>query len=244
MLNKSVVVVIFLLLVLSSFDDNTSAVQVENEEMLVLQVEQERVNASEALQALNNVTDDFIDNPVSASENSWQQMPRWAQILLCVIAMIVGLVNCYYGYKLFKFSVFIIGGFIIFLIMLGILDASISNDVSNRVAIIFGVSGACWLVGGIILVIFIPFAIFLLGAAIGVTVAIILNPICLYLVWPENPTANLYIWMAIFGLITGIITCWFERPIMIVSTVFCWIIARDSWYWWNCWKLTNHVQSC
>lgn len=155
---------------------------------------------------------------INTTVSDWDNLPQWAQIVMSVAIMVLGLINVYYGYRFLPFSFFMIGGFIVFIIMLGILSAAISDSDPNKTAIVFGVSVACWVIAGLLFVILSKVAVFFLGAAVGVVIAIVLNPICLHYVWPANPQGNLYIWMSVFGLITGIITCYFERVVLIVST--------------------------
>merc|ERR1712187_459765 len=102
--------------------------------------------------------------------------------------------------------------------MFGILNASISDSDPNKAAFVYGFSIATFIIVGALMVCLRNVAIFLLGASVGVVIAIILNPICLHYIWPENPTANLYIWMIVFGLVTGLLVIWFERPLIIVAT--------------------------
>ena len=91
------------------------------------------------------------------------------------------------------FSVFVLGGFALAVIMFGILAGSINNSDPNKTSIVYGVSLAVWIVAGGILACFPSLAAFILGFSLGAIIALILNPIALKYVWPANPIGEFMI---------------------------------------------------
>jgi len=163
---------------------------------------------------------DFNSNSTNVTNpyDAWNTLPDWIRYLFGSVIILVGLVITFYGVRMLHLSVFILGGFIAAVFTYGILAASIPNDNTDKVAIVYGTSFAVWIVAGIILACCINFAVFVLGCALGAVVALILNPICLKYVWPAQPLANAIIWIIVFGLIGGLIACCLKRPLLIIAT--------------------------
>jgi hypothetical protein len=148
----------------------------------------------------------------------WQVLPQWEQITFGVIILVLGCIIISFGYRLLSLSVFILGGFIAAVFMYGILGATVPDSNPDKSAIVNWTSLGTWVVFGIVCACCLQFAIFVMGFAAGVILALVLNPIALQYVWPEHPYTNLFLWMVGFGLIGGCIMWCFERPFMIITT--------------------------
>ena len=107
--------------------------------------------------------------------------------------LIVGLIINFYGVRLLPLSVFILGGFIAAVITYGILAASVPNTQSQKSIIVYATSLSVWFLAGIILACCTSLAVFILGAALGAVVALVLNPIALKHVWPAEPEGMLQV---------------------------------------------------
>jgi hypothetical protein len=156
-----------------------------------------------------------IQNDAPDTANS---LPLWAKYLVCAIGILIGLIEIFVGYRIFHISVFFVCGFIGALLMTLILEGSLADDTVNREWIILGVALATWVLFGMLCVFLISFTIFLMGASIGVIIALILNAPLLQYAWPEQPEAMLIIFCIIFGVITGTIVLCLERPLIIMAT--------------------------
>lgn len=138
--------------------------------------------------ATKTSTDDLqqsIPETVTKLKTDYGNLPRWLQIVLCVVAILIGLVEVFAGYHFFRSSIFVITGGLVGVILFSILDHSITDATANKAAIVYGVSVGVGLLAGAIAVCLLRPAVFLVGAAAGVLLAIFLNPIVLQYVWPE-----------------------------------------------------------
>mmetsp|Transcript_30702 Transcript_30702/g.37917 ORF Transcript_30702/g.37917 Transcript_30702/m.37917 type:complete len:291 (-) Transcript_30702:235-1107(-) len=181
----------------------------ENENVAQIQLGNEISNT--------NDTDFGFEDKV---EEKFDELPQWAQVLLGVLGIVIGLLLTCIGYRLFVVSLFLVSAFVSGAILYGILDTSIDDSTENKAAITWGTSFAFGIVIGLLLVKLRRVGVFFLGASFGVLLAMFLNPICLHLIWPSEPVINLYIWMGVFGLIFGLITLCLERTLMILTTAF------------------------
>jgi len=157
-------------------------------------------------------------NNVTNPYEEWKALPDWLRYLSGSILILLGLILTFYGVRFLSFSLFLMGGFIAAVIMYGILGATVSNDDPNKTAIVYGTAFATWILVGVILMCFLSLAVFILGFALGAIVALVLNPIVLKYVWPENPLANTIIWVVVFGIVGGLIAICLKKPLLVVAT--------------------------
>jgi len=151
-------------------------------------------------------------------ENEWMDLDPTTIIVISVFLIVVGAIILLFGYRLLSFSAFICGGLIAAVILFGILASAISNDDPAKREIVYYSCLGAWLVFGIVAACCLQFAIFVLGAALGVFVAVLLNPVALQYVWIQHAFSDIYIWIAVFALIGGILACFLQRPLIIIST--------------------------
>ena len=129
------------------------------------------------------------------------------QIILAVISLITGLLQCFFGYKFLRFWVTLIGFLIGFSAGLGIASANI--DV-KYVPLIIGVAAG-------ILLGFLSFKIYLVGVFlfIGTIAAVATGSFLKYASLPA--VAAIIICIAVF-ILCGILAVKFQRPMVIVIT--------------------------
>ena len=175
--------------------------------------------ASDPLLAINTTGINQITNLTDLNqENEWMDLDPTTIIVISVFLIVVGAIILLFGYRLLSFSAFICGGLIAAVILFGILASAISNDDPAKREIVYYSCLGAWLVFGIVAACCLQFAIFVLGAALGVFVAVLLNPVALQYVWIQHAFSDIYIWIAVFALIGGILACFLQRPLIIIST--------------------------
>ena len=153
-------------------------------------------------------TANSLPEAVDKLKEDYGNLPRWLQIVLCVVGIVVGLVLVFAGYHFFKLSIFLITGGLVGVLMFVILDHSFSDSVHNKVAIVYGISVGVGLLAGVVAVCLIRAAVFAVGAAAGVLLAVFLNPVALKYVWPavSNKTVNLFwLYMVSYGTGNGVL---------------------------------------
>jgi len=205
---------LLLVLLLSSFSYSLQLREASHQK--VLNVLENKISTSaHAHLGVDSATIPQVPNSVPTTS---EPLPSWVIYLICAIGIVVGLIECFYGYRFFYVTVFFICGFIGAVIITLILEASLAQTVANRAAIIAGVGLAVWIVFGIICVFLIEFAIFLMGASIGVIIALVLNEPLIQYIWPAQPETCLILFCILFGIITGLIVLCLERPLIIAAT--------------------------
>ena len=79
-------------------------------------------------------------------------------------------------------------------------------------------AGGAALLGGFFFGKFMNFATFLMGAAVGIIAAVVLEPIVWAKIWASNPDVMTYIGMAILGLVGGLLVYAFEKTMVVLAT--------------------------
>jgi len=140
-----------------------------------------------------------------------------ASIITCVILVIIGLAYCFYGFKLFFFTLFITGfafGFIITTEILRNTGAFSSSSSTTQDILIAGISLGVGLIGGLMLVCFWNIGIYIIGALLGLSVA---GWLVSLLHLGTVLKLVLYIVFIIIGLV---LVHYFERPLIIIGTAW------------------------
>jgi|UniRef100_K3WBU8 hypothetical protein len=134
-------------------------------------------------------------------------------------AIVVGLVVCLAGYKLFRPTMFACGFVTGGVFLAGVAEAMFKSQTWMATA-----SWIAFFLGGIALgslVLYLYSAgIFLGGAAAGVLLAFTLNTSVGPKLYPHNPDVVLVILSVLLGIIGGIAAIKIERPVLIVATSF------------------------
>lgn len=186
-----------------------------------MQGQEKAPNATQLENAANKAVEtskDSLKNAADEAEKMYAELPHWAQITVCVVSILIGLVLLFKGYAFLGFALFLVCGVFFSVLLFGILNATIAESASNRAAIIWGVSASVGLLCGLLCGCNPKIGGFVLGASAGVFLAVMLNPVALHYIWPSQPTINLYIWMGVFGVTCGIFVMCCEYPMMVTAT--------------------------
>jgi hypothetical protein len=142
-----------------------------------------------------------------------------APSIFAVIAIGVGIFLCFYGYKLFRPTMFLcgflVGGLIVALIIQYALSASTFVGTASWIGFLVG--GI--IVGSLVLCMY-NVGVTLVGAAAGIILAFNLNTSIAYKIYPENPDVILLVLIVILGLIGAFLAWKLEKPVVIVATSF------------------------
>lgn len=149
---------------------------------------------------------------------AWQSLPSWLLYTGGIVIVFVSTIICFYGVRLLPMSIFLEGGFICAFFMYAILASAVPNSNPQKTGIVYGTSFAIWLVCGVFLALCINVAVFILGVSFGAYVGLSLNSTFLKHVWAAQPTANMIIWVIVFGIIGGIVACFLKKPLLVVAT--------------------------
>ncbi|KAF0735124.1 hypothetical protein Ae201684P_002837 [Aphanomyces euteiches] len=127
----------------------------------------------------------------------------------------LGLVVTFYGYKLFRATVF--GSSFAFGAIVGYMVAErVCNvDASYFYAICWGVFAVCGLITGFLGLYVLRIGVALVGMTGGIVFAFLMTTSFGYKWWPTYPDGILFILMASFGLIFAIVCYALEKPMLI-----------------------------
>jgi hypothetical protein len=139
--------------------------------------------------------------------------------LVAAVAIGVGLVVCFAGYRLFRPTVFACGFVVGGVFLAGVAEAAFKNQSYMATAswVAFFIGGLA--VGSLVLYLYSA-GIFLGGAAAGVMLAFTLNTSLGPKLYPENPDVVLVVMAVLFGVCAGLLALKLERPVLIVATSF------------------------
>mmetsp|Transcript_15627 Transcript_15627/g.49813 ORF Transcript_15627/g.49813 Transcript_15627/m.49813 type:complete len:309 (+) Transcript_15627:1006-1932(+) len=152
----------------------------------------------------------------SLRHDAEQFADRYKDVLFGVV-ILVGLVQCFWGYKILKPSVFIAGAAVGGIAGYYAGAAAASGHASEQLWA-FGAMIVLAIIVGVFLLALLEAGIFILGCVLGVTVALLLNDAVLYRISESHPHVVLYVAMGVMGIAFGLIALWKQRPIIIVAT--------------------------
>ncbi|KAJ8906468.1 hypothetical protein NDN08_002961 [Rhodosorus marinus] len=173
-------------------------------------------DAEDLTEAANDVVKGATESVLDAAEET---LAKYRAILigLCIP---IGLLACFFGYFLFTPILFVTGfllggGFFYFAVKATLEGTSAESWGTITAAVLGG------LVVGVVAIKAVAVGIFLLGASLGVTGALVLRQTVLYdKILPSNPQIALYVAMGVLGIITGIITMCMQKQMVIIATSF------------------------
>ena len=160
----------------------------------------------------------FLSCVVLAKEDKTQSLFEQdievAPGIVAVLSIVAGLVYTFYGYRLFRYTLFCsgfsAGG------LLGYATADrISNSNPYAMWISFIVAGL--IVGSLALSLY-DLGIFIIGAGGGILLAFFLHTSFSYKISPGHSNVVLLIAMLVFGIAGGLLTTYLQRPALIVIT--------------------------
>ena len=143
-------------------------------------------------------------------------LPSWFAVAVAGVCIGIGLFQVFFGYRFFRVTLFVLG-----FITVGVTIFLLSWDhISDPNAMWYGLAmGALagLLVGGVGAA--IPrIGVFLVGGALGVVVALILNTTVLYRLYPSNPNLTLGVAGGVLGAIFGGLSILMMRVVVVAST--------------------------
>ncbi len=135
------------------------------------------------------------------------QLPANGILIFAGLTLVVGAIECFLGYRLFKVVIALTG----FLIG-GLISASLGYTMSNQelCSLLYGILGG--LIGAALLYILYFAGIFLLGVILGIFVGVIL-----YAAMGCDPQPAVLVILAVLG---GVLALIFQKFMIIVSTAF------------------------
>jgi hypothetical protein len=133
------------------------------------------------------------------------QVTDWArqyQDILMWVSIVLGLIQCFFGYRMFRLYLFLVGA-VIGLVGTGVLVNLLDLEmIWNIVIVVAGI-----ILGGIIFVVLYDLGVFCIGFLFGVGIGILL--------FPEMQTDIGYF---VLGILCGIGALLLKRPVIIVLT--------------------------
>jgi len=134
-------------------------------------------------------------------------LPHQDLNLVIGLGIIIGAIQCFFGYRLFKFVLGLTG-----FIVGGVLAASIGYEMSQKevVALLSGLVGG--VIGAALMVALYFVGVFLIGAFLGGVVGV-----ALFATAGINPELAV---LLILGVIGGVVALIFQKFMIIVSTAF------------------------
>ncbi|DBA03020.1 TPA: hypothetical protein N0F65_003208 [Lagenidium giganteum] len=143
------------------------------------------------------------------------------------IAIGLGVVVCFYGYKLLRPVIFacgfVAGGLAIAMVLEYAFPSSTWIGTASWIGFLIGgvISGALvlWLYKA---------GVFIIGALAGALLAFTLNTSILHQIYPSQPDVTLILAIIILALLCGYLALRIEKPVIIVATSF---IGADAFVW-------------
>lgn len=122
------------------------------------------------------------------------------------------------GYKFFRFTLFFLGFLTVGTTIFVLAWDHINDPNSMWYGLAMGALGG--LLVGLVGALIPRIGVFLVGAALGVVVALILNTTVLYRLYPANPNVTLGVSGAVLGLAIGGAATLMMRTVVVISTSF------------------------
>jgi hypothetical protein len=145
------------------------------------------------------------------------ELPSWFAIVAAGVAIGIGLMEVFFGYKLFRITLFVLSfigaGVAVFL---AAWDGLSSNP--NAMWIGLGCGVAAGLLAGTLSYFLFKVGVFVVGGSLGVVGGLVLNTTVLYKLSPSNPLIPMIVASVVMGIATGILGLWMMRGTMIVAT--------------------------
>lgn len=186
--------------------------------VLAASVEQVHTSTLEVNNQVEKINSTTIVNKAKDKAEDYHELPEWARYSAGVGGIILGLTLGLFGYQFIRTTIFAVCAFVCGSLMYGVLEGSLAADVENRVVIVYGSAAVVGIIFGAIFLYYTKIAFFFIGASLGIMIAVVIDPVALRYIWTDEPVLNLYLWMAVFGVITGSLTLCLEKPMFVIST--------------------------
>lgn len=163
------------------------------------------------------IASDTASSAVGSIFNSAEDGIKAGGSVLAILAIVVGLLVCFAGYRFFRPTLFAIG-----FVGGGVLVATIIEHAFKDKSWMNTASWIGFALGGLLIGFFVVLlyavGIFVAGAAGGVLLAIVLNTSVGYKIYPSNPNVVLVVLIVVLGLMSGVLALKLEKPVLIVAT--------------------------
>lgn len=150
-----------------------------------------------------------------------------APTIAAILALVVGSVVCFFGYRLLRLTLFLSGFMVAGLIAAIIVEFAFASfswmPTASWIAFVLAGVG-----GGLLAVFAFTLGVFLVGVLAGIMVAFLLQVSFAYAFIPSHPGIMFVIFVAVFGLIGGVLTWKLEKPLLMMATSF---IGATSMIW-------------
>lgn len=128
----------------------------------------------------------------------------------CLIA--VGVLQCLAGYKVLKTTTFL-AGFVTGGTAGYFTVAELFKDSDNQQYFAFGALLLFGLMMGLLMLVILEAGIFMIGALLGMSIALVLNTAILYKISDKHPMVVLYVALAVLGFAAGLLALKFRRSV-------------------------------
>ncbi|CAH0486030.1 unnamed protein product [Peronospora farinosa] len=137
--------------------------------------------------------------------------------VLAITAIAVGVVMVTMGYRFLRAALFAVG-FVVGGVVVALVVEHIFEDkswISTASWIAFVVGG--FLTGSIVMSLY-SLGVFVVGAAAGVVLSMMINNSVGYEIYPSNPQVVLIVLCIVLGILGGVLALKLERPVLIIAT--------------------------
>lgn len=143
----------------------------------------------------------------------------FSSVVLAVAALLVGLLFCVAGYRLFHTTAYALG-----FIGGGVIVALVVEKLFADKSWVLNASWIAFCVGGVLCGYLVSYVywlgVFVAGAVAGAMLAVLVNTSFGYLLSPAHPGTVLIVLAAVFALVCGAVAVKLERPVLVVATSF------------------------
>ncbi|KAL9988354.1 hypothetical protein ACROYT_G002791 [Oculina patagonica] len=146
--------------------------------------------------------------------------------ILAAVSVLIGTVVCFYGYRVFKFMLFLagflVGFFFTYMLCYGYLTDHLSGKyLEHKDQIFLGVSAGVGIIAGLLTLCLFYVGLFVLGAALGWFVGMFFLP----LLYKHSEYLSEHTWMpyvilSAFALAGGILILCIQKVIIVISSSF------------------------
>lgn len=143
-------------------------------------------------------------------------LPTWFAVAVSGSLIGFGLFQVFFGYKFFRFTLFTLG-FLTVGVTIFVLAWDHIND-PNSMWYGVAMGALAGLLVGLVGALVPKIGVFLVGAALGVVAALILNTTVLYRLYPANPNVTLGVAGSVLGLALGGLATLMMRVVVVIST--------------------------
>lgn len=146
--------------------------------------------------------------------------------VLAAVSILIGTVACFYGYRFFKFMLFLAGFLVGFVITYLLCYLYLTDELSGKALefkdqVFLGISVGGGLLAGLLTVCLFYVGLFLLGATMGWFVGMAFLPLMYkHSEYLAEHSWALYVILATFAIAGGILVICFQKVVIIISTSF------------------------